>query len=79
MEDCTIKFGDDVGSSIVPTDNDERAIISRTHLAVKRLFYLHVADKYEISSFEVKVFDILCVVILKADCCLETSGVDLRV
>ena len=79
MEDCTIKFRDDVGSSIVPTDNDERAIILRTHLVVKRLFYLRVVDKYEISSFEVKVFDILRVVVLEADCCLETSGVDLQV
>ena len=57
VKDRAVKFGDNIGTTLVLRYDDEGTEISCTHLAIERLLDSGISDEDEVTKFEVIVDD----------------------
>src|SRR5271155_2557136 len=63
-------------TSPVSGDYNERAEVTRAHLAVKCFFDSCVASEDEVTEFEIEVFDSVGMIFFKTNRCLDASSIN---
>ena len=78
VEDGPIKFGNNVGTTLVLRYDYEQTEVSRTHFAIERFFDSGISDEDEVAECEVVLDDGGGMLLFESDRGLDLSSVDVR-